>query len=121
MAARVLSSCARRLLPLPARPAALRSLHRLPPAVPAPPSRPALLRLPRVAAPLCRSFSELPPLTLADIKDRVLYVLKLYDKIDPEKVSGTGGRRPGRGVRCNGCPCPADRRVLPSSQPSPTS
>ncbi|XP_030085682.2 acyl carrier protein, mitochondrial [Serinus canaria] len=90
MAARVLSSCARRLLPLPARPAALRSLRRLPPAAPAPqgrPAPPALLRLPRVAAPLCRSFSELPPLTLADIKDRVLYVLKLYDKIDPEKLT----------------------------------
>uniref|UniRef100_A0A8C5II82 Acyl carrier protein n=2 Tax=Passeriformes TaxID=9126 RepID=A0A8C5II82_JUNHY len=90
MAARVLSSCARRLLPLPARPAALRSLRRLPPAAPALPGRPAppaLLRLPRVAAPLCRSFSELPPLTLADIKDRVLYVLKLYDKIDPEKLT----------------------------------
>ncbi|XP_064246359.1 acyl carrier protein, mitochondrial [Passer domesticus] len=90
MAARVLSSCARRLLPLPARPAALRSLRRLPPAAPAPPGRPALpalLRLPRVAAPLCRGFSELPPLTLADIKDRVLYVLKLYDKIDPEKLT----------------------------------
>uniref|UniRef100_A0A8C9U641 Acyl carrier protein n=1 Tax=Serinus canaria TaxID=9135 RepID=A0A8C9U641_SERCA len=51
------------------------------------PAPPALLRLPRVAAPLCRSFSELPPLTLADIKDRVLYVLKLYDKIDPEKLT----------------------------------
>ncbi|XP_038007624.1 acyl carrier protein, mitochondrial [Motacilla alba alba] len=84
MAARVLSSCARRLLPLPARPAALRSLRRLPAA---PPGRPALLRLPRVAAPLCRGFAELPPLTLADIKDRVLYVLKLYDKIDPEKLT----------------------------------
>ncbi|XP_056359203.1 acyl carrier protein, mitochondrial [Oenanthe melanoleuca] len=84
MAARVLSFCVRRLLPLPARPAALRSLHRLPPA---PPGRPALLRLPRPALPLCRGFSELPPLTLADIKDRVLYVLKLYDKIDPAKLT----------------------------------
>ncbi|NWT72475.1 ACPM protein, partial [Prunella himalayana] len=54
---------------------------------PCPPGRPAPLRLPRVAAPLCRAFSELPPLTLADIKDRVLYVLKLYDKIDPEKLT----------------------------------
>ncbi|NWX90809.1 ACPM protein, partial [Nothoprocta ornata] len=35
--------------------------------------------------PLCRRFSDLPPLTLAGIKERVLYVLKLYDKIDPEK------------------------------------
>ncbi|CAI5792461.1 Acyl carrier protein [Podarcis lilfordi] len=36
---------------------------------------------------LCRHYSEMPPLTLDNIKDRVLYVLKLYDKIDPEKVS----------------------------------
>ncbi|NWV11227.1 ACPM protein, partial [Ptilonorhynchus violaceus] len=63
------------------------------------PALPALLRLPRAAATPCRRFSELPPLTLADIKDRVLYVLKLYDKIDPEKVSGAGGRREGRGPR----------------------
>ncbi|NXK91916.1 ACPM protein, partial [Formicarius rufipectus] len=38
-------------------------------------------------------------LTLADIKERVLYVLKLYDKIDPEKASGAGGRREGGGGR----------------------
>ncbi|NXA38336.1 ACPM protein, partial [Eudromia elegans] len=46
--------------------------------------------LPQVAAaggPLCRRFSDLPPLTLEGIKERVLYVLKLYDKIDPEKAS----------------------------------
>ncbi|XP_012866620.1 PREDICTED: acyl carrier protein, mitochondrial [Dipodomys ordii] len=34
-----------------------------------------------------RSYSDLPPLTLEGIRDRVLYVLKLYDKIDPEKLS----------------------------------
>ncbi|NXW19861.1 ACPM protein, partial [Circaetus pectoralis] len=49
-----------------------------------------LLQVPRAAWPPCRRFSDLPPLTLADIKDRVLYVLKLYDKIDPEKASGAG-------------------------------
>ncbi|OWK50716.1 Acyl carrier protein, mitochondrial [Lonchura striata] len=87
MAARVLASCARRLLPRPARPAALRSLRRLPPCPPGRPAPPALLRLPRLAAPLRRGFAELPPLTLADIKERVLYVLKLYDKIDPEKLT----------------------------------
>ncbi|CAI5792460.1 Acyl carrier protein [Podarcis lilfordi] len=38
---------------------------------------------------LCRHYSEMPPLTLDNIKDRVLYVLKLYDKIDPEKLSVT--------------------------------
>uniref|UniRef100_A0A8D2BBX0 Acyl carrier protein n=1 Tax=Sciurus vulgaris TaxID=55149 RepID=A0A8D2BBX0_SCIVU len=36
---------------------------------------------------LCRQYSDTPPLTLEGIKDRVLYVLKLYDKIDPEKLS----------------------------------
>ncbi|KQL61360.1 acyl carrier protein, isoform X2 [Amazona aestiva] len=83
MAARVLSACARRLLPR-AGPAALRSLPRCPPRAPTP----ALLPLPQVppALPPCRRFSELPPLTLDDIKERVLYVLKLYDKIDPEKA-----------------------------------
>uniref|UniRef100_F7F775 Acyl carrier protein n=1 Tax=Monodelphis domestica TaxID=13616 RepID=F7F775_MONDO len=99
MAARVLSACVRRL------PAAL-----------APPSRPrgpalALIRplgsAPCVAAgrwrravavpahtqvsgiflQLGRQYSDMPPLTLESIKDRVLYVLKLYDKIDPEKLS----------------------------------
>uniref|UniRef100_A0A7M4EWD1 Acyl carrier protein n=1 Tax=Crocodylus porosus TaxID=8502 RepID=A0A7M4EWD1_CROPO len=36
---------------------------------------------------LCRRYSELPPLTLEGIKERVLYILKLYDKIDPEKLT----------------------------------
>uniref|UniRef100_M3YL39 Acyl carrier protein n=1 Tax=Mustela putorius furo TaxID=9669 RepID=M3YL39_MUSPF len=36
---------------------------------------------------LGRQYSDAPPLTLEGIKDRVLYVLKLYDKIDPEKLS----------------------------------
>ncbi|KAM9725548.1 acyl carrier protein, mitochondrial isoform 1-T1 [Dama dama] len=40
----------------------------------------------RVTQP-CRQYSDAPPLTLEGIKDRVLYVLKLYDKIDPEKLS----------------------------------
>lgn len=34
-----------------------------------------------------RQYGDLPPLTLENIKDRVMYVLKLYDKISPEKVS----------------------------------
>ncbi|XP_037238680.1 acyl carrier protein, mitochondrial [Falco biarmicus] len=86
MAARVLSACVRRLLPRPPpapRPAALGTLCRLP----APPRALPLVQVPRVAWPACRRFSELPPLTLADIKERVLYVLKLYDKIDPEKLT----------------------------------
>ncbi|NWY57001.1 ACPM protein, partial [Chionis minor] len=55
--------------------------------------RPLVLQVLRAARPPCRCFSELPPLTLADIKERVLYVLKLYDKIDPEKASGGPGGR----------------------------
>uniref|UniRef100_A0A3Q3X2Q8 Acyl carrier protein n=1 Tax=Mola mola TaxID=94237 RepID=A0A3Q3X2Q8_MOLML len=35
---------------------------------------------------LCRQYGDLPPLTLESIKDRVMYVLKLYDKISPEKL-----------------------------------
>ncbi|KAG7491896.1 hypothetical protein MATL_G00009050 [Megalops atlanticus] len=38
---------------------------------------------------LCRKYGDLPPLTLETIKDRVLYVLKLYDKINPEKLQTT--------------------------------
>ncbi|XP_066517088.1 NADH:ubiquinone oxidoreductase subunit AB1a [Hoplias malabaricus] len=33
-----------------------------------------------------RQYGDLPPLTLDSIRDRVLYVLKLYDKINPEKL-----------------------------------
>ncbi|KAM6352067.1 acyl carrier protein, mitochondrial [Alca torda] len=95
MAARVLSACVRRLLsrPPPAapRPAALGTLcPRRPPApapAPASPLPQLLAQVPRAAWTPCRRFSDLPPLTLADIKDRVLYVLKLYDKIDPEKLT----------------------------------
>ncbi|XP_028311060.1 NADH:ubiquinone oxidoreductase subunit AB1b [Gouania willdenowi] len=35
---------------------------------------------------LCRQYGGLPPLTLESIKERVMYVLKLYDKVDPEKL-----------------------------------
>ncbi|KAG7239494.1 hypothetical protein INR49_028965 [Caranx melampygus] len=35
---------------------------------------------------ICRQYGDLPPLTLETIKDRVMYVLKLYDKINPEKL-----------------------------------
>ncbi|KAM6299403.1 acyl carrier protein, mitochondrial [Aegotheles albertisi] len=82
MAARVLWACVRRLLPpLAPRSAALATLcPRRPPVLP-------LAQVPRAPWPPCRRFSELPPLTLGDIKDRVLYVLKLYDKIDPEKLT----------------------------------
>ncbi|NWU94439.1 ACPM protein, partial [Upupa epops] len=48
------------------------------PVLPAPPGA--------LQLPPCLRFSHLPPLTLEDIKERVLYVLKLYDKIDPEKA-----------------------------------
>ncbi|KAM6114051.1 LOW QUALITY PROTEIN: acyl carrier protein, mitochondrial [Pterocles gutturalis] len=85
MAARVLSACVRRLLPRPPppapRPAALAAARVRPGALPPVPVSPA------AAWPLCRRYSELPPLTLEGIRERVLYVLKLYDKIDPEKLT----------------------------------
>merc|ERR1711894_92624 len=34
-----------------------------------------------------RSYSEKPPLTLDMLQQRILLVLRLYDKIDPEKLS----------------------------------
>jgi NADH dehydrogenase (ubiquinone) 1 alpha/beta subcomplex 1 len=37
----------------------------------------------------CRQYGDLPPLTLETIRDRVMYVLKLYDKVNPEKVKST--------------------------------
>ncbi|KAH1183644.1 acyl carrier protein, mitochondrial isoform X1 [Mauremys mutica] len=93
MAARVLSACVRRLLPRLAPPAA-RSSGPGPAALSALSNR----RPPARAAPgpqvsgtlqLCRHYSDLPPLTLESIEERVLYVLKLYDKVDPEKLTVT--------------------------------
>lgn len=37
-------------------------------------------------AVLCRQYGDLPPLTVESIGARVMYVLKLYDKINPEKL-----------------------------------
>ncbi|KAI5939894.1 Acyl carrier protein, mitochondrial [Manis javanica] len=99
MAVRVLSVCVRRL------PAAFAQLPRVPtlaatrplsttlcapgtrtrPGAPQPAFVPA--QVPGRVTQLCRQYSDAPPLTLEGIKDRVLYVLKLYDKIDPEKLS----------------------------------
>ncbi|KAM9179053.1 LOW QUALITY PROTEIN: acyl carrier protein, mitochondrial [Mergus octosetaceus] len=81
MAGRVLSACLRRLLPRQRGPAARSPGARPPPTAAARPRpRPAL-------PPPCRRLSDLPPLTLPAIRERVLYVLKLYDKIDPEKLT----------------------------------
>ncbi|XP_071964004.1 acyl carrier protein-like [Antedon mediterranea] len=33
-----------------------------------------------------RQYSGLPDMTFEQIRDRVLYVLKLYDKVNPEKI-----------------------------------
>uniref|UniRef100_A0A8C3F3H8 Acyl carrier protein n=1 Tax=Chrysemys picta bellii TaxID=8478 RepID=A0A8C3F3H8_CHRPI len=85
MAARVLSACVRRLLPR-LTPLAARSAGPSPAGLSALCSR----RPPARAAPgpqLCRHYSDMPPLTLEGIEDRVLYVLKLYDKVDPEKLT----------------------------------
>ncbi|XP_004398862.1 PREDICTED: acyl carrier protein, mitochondrial [Odobenus rosmarus divergens] len=97
MASRVLSACVRRL------PAAFVQLPRVPTLAAARPfsttlcpagarTRPGAPQPASVLAQvpitqLCRQYSDAPPLTLEGIKDRVLYVLKLYDKIDPEKLS----------------------------------
>ncbi|XP_014720220.2 acyl carrier protein, mitochondrial isoform X2 [Equus asinus] len=99
MAARVLSAGVRRL------PAAFALLPRAPTLAAARPLSTALwpagartrrgapqpvsvlAQVPDGVTRLCRQYSDLPPLTLEGIKDRVLYVLKLYDKIDPEKLS----------------------------------
>uniref|UniRef100_A0A8B9YK25 Acyl carrier protein n=1 Tax=Bos mutus grunniens TaxID=30521 RepID=A0A8B9YK25_BOSMU len=99
MAARVLCACVRRLptafAPLPRLPtlAAARPLSttlfaaetRTRPGAPLPAL--VLAQVPGRVTQLCRQYSDAPPLTLEGIKDRVLYVLKLYDKIDPEKLS----------------------------------
>ncbi|CAH1115934.1 unnamed protein product [Phaedon cochleariae] len=41
----------------------------------------------RLVTPHERSYSSKPPLTLKLIKERVILVLNLYDKINPEKLS----------------------------------
>ncbi|XP_021266698.1 acyl carrier protein, mitochondrial [Numida meleagris] len=93
MAARVLSACVRRLLPrsavaaVPVPHAALGTFCPGRPRAPPPAFHPAVPVVLRAGPAPCRRYSELPPLTLADIKERVLYVLKLYDKIDPEKLT----------------------------------
>ncbi|KAJ8345041.1 hypothetical protein SKAU_G00292340 [Synaphobranchus kaupii] len=46
-------------------------------------------RVPGSLVQLCRQYGDLPPLTLESIKDRVMYVLKLYDKVNPEQLQTT--------------------------------
>ncbi|XP_011800039.1 PREDICTED: acyl carrier protein, mitochondrial-like [Colobus angolensis palliatus] len=99
MASRVLSACVRCL------PAAFAPLPRVPMQTVVPPLstgpcsagtqtrlgplQPALkfAQVPGRVTQLCRQYSDMLPLTLEGIRDCVLYVLKLYDKIDPEKLS----------------------------------
>ncbi|XP_051571480.1 acyl carrier protein, mitochondrial-like [Myxocyprinus asiaticus] len=45
-----------------------------------------LVRITEPSFQLCRHYGDLPPLTIESIQDRVMYVLKLYDKINPEKL-----------------------------------
>ncbi|XP_029914839.1 NADH:ubiquinone oxidoreductase subunit AB1b [Myripristis murdjan] len=98
MASRVLAQCVRSL----ARPSARFSAGSLAVRVAAAPvtaahrplsfvssqQRPRWLEQSRISSVgvLCRQYGDLPPLTLETIKDRVMYVLKLYDKINPEKL-----------------------------------
>uniref|UniRef100_A0A8C5WB23 Acyl carrier protein n=1 Tax=Microcebus murinus TaxID=30608 RepID=A0A8C5WB23_MICMU len=53
-------------------------------------SQPAsvLVQVPSQVTQLCQQYSDVPPLTLEGLKDCVLYVLKLYDRIDLEKITG---------------------------------
>ncbi|KAF2882065.1 hypothetical protein ILUMI_24113 [Ignelater luminosus] len=41
----------------------------------------------RLSVPLKRSYSAKPPLTLKLISDRVILVLQLYDKVNPNKLT----------------------------------
>ncbi|TKS91725.1 Acyl carrier protein, mitochondrial [Collichthys lucidus] len=98
MAARVLQQCVRSLarpslrlssghLAVRAAAAPLATIHR-PLSFAADSRRTRWLgqsRIPSVGV-LCRQYGDLPPLTLETIKERVMYVLKLYDKINPEKL-----------------------------------
>nr|XP_033770781.1 acyl carrier protein, mitochondrial [Geotrypetes seraphini] len=89
MAARVLSrSACWALSGLRGFSAASRLLH--PAAFSSCSAAPAPIRFPQVFSPFvqsCRHYGDLPPLTLESISERVLYVLKLYDKINPEKLT----------------------------------
>ncbi|XP_030744362.1 acyl carrier protein, mitochondrial-like [Echinops telfairi] len=53
----------------------------------APQSVSMLVQAPGRVTQLCCQHNNAPPLTLEGIKDHVLYILKFYDKIDPEKLS----------------------------------
>ncbi|XP_019761026.1 acyl carrier protein, mitochondrial isoform X1 [Dendroctonus ponderosae] len=48
---------------------------------------PILAATQRLVLPHERSYSSKPPLTLKLIADRVLLVLKLYDKVNPDKLT----------------------------------
>lgn len=50
-----------------------------------------------------RNYSAKEPLTLQLIKERVLLVLKLYDKVNPEKVRFSTGF--GDGITTGGVSC----------------
>uniref|UniRef100_A0A8C9PBY3 Acyl carrier protein n=1 Tax=Spermophilus dauricus TaxID=99837 RepID=A0A8C9PBY3_SPEDA len=46
-----------------------------------------LMKIPWRVTPLCHQYSDTTLLMSEKIKDRVVYVLKLHDKTDPEKLS----------------------------------
>ncbi|XP_063790826.1 acyl carrier protein, mitochondrial [Pseudophryne corroboree] len=95
MASRALCVCVRSAL----RPLPRRSLPALGTSTPACRQRSTLARPSATGAPVlatqvsnslfrsCRQYSGAPPLTLEGISERVLYVLKLYDKVDPDKLA----------------------------------
>ncbi|XP_072298721.1 NADH:ubiquinone oxidoreductase subunit AB1b [Eucyclogobius newberryi] len=96
MAARVLMQCVRSLarpslsvcpvkLTIRAAAVSISAPHRSL-SFPADSRRTRWLEQSRISSVSCRRYGDLPPLTFETIRDRVLYVLKLYDKINPEKL-----------------------------------
>ncbi|XP_068606257.1 NADH:ubiquinone oxidoreductase subunit AB1b [Brachionichthys hirsutus] len=101
MAARVLQQCVRFL----ARPSLRPSSRNLAARAFAPSGSAALRPISSAAAsrktrwlgqspipsvgPLCRHYGDLPPLTIDGITERVMYVLKLYDKVNPDELKKT--------------------------------
>ncbi|CAH2007598.1 unnamed protein product [Acanthoscelides obtectus] len=59
------------------------------PQIISPTSTVPLMPCQRLVTPSVRSYSSKPPLSLKLITDRVLLVLKLYDKINPDKLQLT--------------------------------
>ncbi|XP_061761880.1 NADH:ubiquinone oxidoreductase subunit AB1b [Nerophis ophidion] len=87
MASLVLRQCVRSSLRLLAANVTMRAAAVRPLSLAADSRRTRLLGQSQFSSLLpCRHYGDLPPLTLDTIKERVMYVLKLYDKINPENL-----------------------------------